>query len=117
VSEKIKASQIKEAVIEIANEKPDYIYPEDLRNSGCRYAVDGKPSCIVGHALAKVGIDIGVIETLDIDGGIPAHYLSSKLPEFIEDNDEEGSMAFLQEVQSSQDNGSPWGEAVKGALR
>lgn len=107
----VTASALAEAVVEVANERPDYVY--EVPNSGiCLFQVDGKPSCIVGHALARLGAPAELLETLD------AEELSID-PAFVEVEalkcDVDREVEFLQRVQLLQDGGTPWGEAVRRA--
>jgi len=41
-----------------------YIYP-GWNDGKCVYVQDGAPSCLVGHALNRLGVPIGTLEVLD----------------------------------------------------
>lgn len=91
----------------------DYVYRGDA-SGNCVYAIDGEPSCIVGHVLHALNPDMfekvvrfesnplrnkgdtsfgSVVERL----GLPFHA--------------EQKYA-LERIQADQDNRAPWGEAV-----
>ncbi len=95
------------------NEKgADYVYPDSERRPTiaggkqpvCRYMVDGKPSCIVGHIM--VYIDHPVPEVREGCGAttVAADYF------------EPGAIEFLTDLQEFQDRGKPWGFALDMAL-
>lgn len=95
----------------------DYVYPRG-ENGKCDYVRDGKPSCIVGHVLAKVGVPIERLEVADagvFGCGVSAFGLLSALhAEYVLRFD--GSVRnLLTEAQCRQDGSAPWGEAVKQA--
>lgn len=81
----------------------DYVYPR--ANSGsCSYFEEDKPSCIVGHLLAVLGVDSdSVTEGESAYALVPAHFPATA------DYVVEG----LNEAQRVQDTGSTWGEALK----
>lgn len=101
--------------IEIKGE--DYFYPVD--EDACLYAIDGKPSCIVGYAinildpdafanLASVEEEYGTenAESLtDAPLGGKVRYLPG---DFWDDD----AAYFASVVQSNQDRGIQWGLAL-----
>ena len=108
----IKVSDLWAEVKKVAAEQPDYVYSEEP----CQYQHDGKPSCIVGHALHRLGVPIEALEALDDaqeGGGVPASGLPSYLPILVEEGSRSALIA-LGEAQEAQDDGIPWGEAVGG---
>lgn len=96
----------------VADKGPDYVYrrttpvTESEYETGqtCLYFEQGQPSCIVGHVMSYMGV------THSREGINAGHALT-----------EAGIAAdartrrFLEEVQEKQDNGVPWGEAVRRA--
>lgn len=74
---------------------------------GCRYQVNGQPSCLVGHVLARAGVSTEALEDMDASGlSIINSYAA------VGDTD---ARAVLQAAQSAQDTGATWGEALKNA--
>ena len=108
----IKVSELWAEVKKVAAEQPEYVYPEEV----CQYQHGGKPSCIVGHALHRLGVPMGALEALDDaqdGGGVPAHGIPKEFPDLVE-ADSESALFALSEAQEAQDNRLPWGEAVGG---
>lgn len=108
----IKVSDLWAEVKKVAAEKPDYVYPEQY----CQYQHGGKPSCIVGHALHRLGVPVESLKFFDeknSGGGVLAWGLPNEFPDLIE-MDSEASLFALSEAQEAQDNRVPWGEAVGG---
>lgn len=99
------------AVRNIAEAAPDYVY-EKVGGHACKYVQNGAGSCIVGQGALAAGVPLetvaewdqaecgsgfgDVCDRIDIDCGSDA-------------------AQWLIEVQSHQDNGIPWGEAVAAA--
>ena len=112
---KIKASEIEQEVRSIAEKNPDFVYDRPDPNRGCLYAYDGKPSCIVGHALSNLGVEIEFLQHLDtaIDGGVGVLEALQTYDEFEIDDDQAADLVSL--VQNFQDSGVPWGQAVEAA--
>ena len=109
----IKVSDLWAEVKKVAAEQPDYVYEEKY----CQYQHGGKPSCIVGHALHRLGVSPETLKVLDEKnggGGIPAFGLPNEFPDLIE-MDSEASLFALSEAQEAQDSRLPWGEAVGGS--
>ena len=107
-------------VREIADELPDFVYTRGLLpNEGCRYEADGHGDCIIGRALERLGVPIEHIRWLDTasqDGDGIAVFQIWHQPFWNVPKTEEGKSIFwLSEVQREQDNGAPWGEAVRRA--
>lgn len=108
----IKVSDLWAEVKKVAAEQPDYVYPEQY----CRYQNDGKPSCIVGQALYRLGMPVSVLVEIDAahgQGGISAYGLPYERPDLFVD-DSASDLFALAEAQEAQDNRLPWGEAVGG---
>lgn len=137
VIDKPKALELLEAVV--AERGADYIYPN--AGSDCFYAdraEDGTyaPGCIIGHALARIGLPVTALHTLDKqnDPGIG----TTSLPIWVDEDDairdnpmfrpvvvvlEEDyevkitpdAQAVFAIAQREQDNGHTWGDALADA--
>lgn len=106
----IKASVLAQVVKDVAAGYPDH-QPETV---GCRYFDEfGTPSCIVGHALARLGVEPDPF--LD-DGELNYETPVDELCDFVE-NDSHWSMEWLKCVQWWQDRGYLWSQAVEKSKR
>lgn len=101
--------QLRDEVIKLANERPDYIYPAqcDEHNKKCFYIASGDvPACIFGEAMARLGFDVPEwcegtnIATVLTNLGVSFTSLQE---------------TWMRTVQRGQDVGTPWGEAVADA--
>lgn len=99
------------ATVEEFGENYVYEHPYGVR---CLYVFDGQPSCIVGKFLAKVGVPLERLTRADEGWGVLARDLIGQL-------EHEGVIAtdgpkvgrFFDVLQSKQDYGYHWGEALK----
>lgn len=100
--------KIREELIKLGTEKPDFVYNTDPDNTSCCYdgpAMDFNENpvgpecsgCIIGQALQRLGWD-DLVE-LDFSGYV--YQLIADCPTDITD------------VQVAQDSGTPWGQAIK----
>ena len=111
----IKVSDLWAEVKKVAAEHPDYVYERPA--DGCAYEVDGKPSCLVGHAMFRLGMPLDLIRRCDSEGPI-GHVLDEVCGEFDESGDDRGVYrTLLGWTQGAQDSGKPWGEAVSESER
>lgn len=97
----------------------DYVYNNGLRGQ-CDYVRDGKPSCIVGHVLAKVGVPIERLEVADTalsGGGMTAATLLRRLAEEEVLTCDVPTGTLLSEAQYNQDARETWADSVKAAKR
>lgn len=108
--------QVLEATRTLVEEKgEDFVYsPVDgFAGGDCVYAVDGNPSCLVGHVifrldaeafkhLAELERERGSVAAADLVGG---GYLRQSFWT------SDAAMA-MQEAQATQDEGLPWGRAL-----
>jgi hypothetical protein len=95
---------------------PDHIYERNFTNaSGCVYAENGRPSCLVGIVLHRSGrFALDNLIALDEDSygtGSAACAIVLAFPDRLTN----GAAAVLQAAQSEQDEGKPWGEALSAA--
>ena len=105
----------------VAERGADYVYPDELRGDvgQCLYAVDGKPACIVGAALAHFGVPVNVLAVFETS----AATLTYELGELghVHEDDDQWATAALVRAQFVQDGDPPerapgtWGEALAAA--
>lgn len=91
-----------DVLLDLATERPDWVDP-GVKEGRCRYTnSDGKPSCIIGHAIVRTGIipppEFGTWDNFEL-----AKHL---LPFSDVFNDR------LSMLQDAQDHGKVWGEAI-----
>lgn len=86
----------------------DHIYKADERGENgratCSYQEGGKPSCIVGHVLDRLGVEYNPEWE-----GINAGGVLSGAPFYV--------ARGLQKAQKLQDDGKTWGEALSSYRR
>lgn len=96
----------------LAQASPNFVYKteDDVDGSGgCTYFHGTEPGCIVGHLLARHGVqsfDLGfnngaAVQQLINEGMLRVSHRASKI---------------LNEVQRRQDSGTTWGTSVQEAL-
>ena len=108
-----KDAEVIQAVRDLANANPEFIY--EAKNPSyrgqCFYVEDGKPSCIVGQALAKLGLTIDQLSLFDneVTGDISAEAVGKVL------GLNDITRTWLRDVQASQDAGLRWAAAVARA--
>jgi hypothetical protein len=90
----------------------DYVYFAPDPNSGCVYFDEDthKPSCLVGHVLARHGVTFEDLTVQNHDTEVSALIQEEFL---IVD---QRTKRLLAGVQARQDNMIPWGEAVRLTL-
>lgn len=117
---KITASDLKAEVIKVARENPDHVYKDENGIVGgmCTYEHNGFPSCIIGHALHRLGMSLEQLHVFDTAylGGLGIMEVFGDYTDLLDyDNDPNGinDVMFLSSVQTNQDSGIPWGKAVK----
>lgn len=114
---RVTASKAIEALRHVVSSTPggfDFVYTPPSDKDMCVYVRDGVPSCLVGQALAYLGVSIDVLEGLDTacEGKsasadvLAVYYLTT---------DTAGRV--LQTAQSVQDRQEPWGKALEAAER
>lgn len=99
----------------------DYVYTPPTEFSGCEYKTDGKPGCIVGHAIARLSPEAFRQLPYDIHQRFNAEKLdvneySTNLRNF-KMRLTTGAAQFAQAIQSSQDGGNTWGKSFDAALK
>lgn len=97
----------------------DYVYPGYM--DGCVYVRDDKPSCLVGHILHRLGVDlISFANEESYDDGLVNERAIDTLWVTAEEYGVSFSplaQGFLVEIQRDQDCGISWGGAVEQATR
>lgn len=97
-------------VTAIAQKGEAYVYEQI--DGVCYYNVDGKPSCLVGTAVAALGEDyfdlLSAEEAVRVENGdgLAAHEIKS-IPMTSQ------AKSALQAAQSTQDGGASWGDALE----
>lgn len=109
-------SAIGQQLIEIvrakAAENPDFIYsPPGGEDASCVYVHEGRPSCLIGHALWECGLIDGDFERRVGDNKQGFDDIAPMLG--LELGQDE--LAWLLGTQGAQDNSRPWGAAVRRA--
>lgn len=104
-------SGLEKRVREIAEQRPDVRYP----HTQCFYSrgkcLDESTGCLIGQALADLGVDMAALNKLEEDATYGVHDL------YREHSDDPltGDFTWLKRVQTNQDRGETWGECVKWA--
>lgn len=75
-----------------------------------RYTIGGIPHCIVGHALARVSVDVADLEAMR-DQRLRDLYRDGRLPITLT----LGALIVLDAAQQSEDRGRTWGTALDDA--
>ena len=111
----IKVSDLWAEVKKVAAEQPDYVYERPA--DGCAYEVDGKPSCLVGHAMFRLGMPLDLIRRCNSEG--PIEYVLDEFCGEFEESGDDGRAyrTLLGLTQGAQDSGKPWGKAVSESER
>lgn len=106
----------REALQAAVDEKgADYVYPRGKRGwtnvwGMCRYAVNGKPACIIGDALHRMGVPISTLKEFDAnEEGVDA---ATALEESGL-NPTAAEKRGVNAAQSRQDSGASWGESIR----
>jgi hypothetical protein len=99
----------KEVVAEFGE---DYVYPEEHKvlfpgndEASCMYVHHGKPSCIVGQILHQHGVSTEELSLWENRGAY-------RVAEAVTDTEDAGVLGFLSAMQSRQDAGMNWGDAL-----
>jgi hypothetical protein len=106
----VHAVDLEDSIRTVADENPDKIYVRPVRDGDLEplavyFTDDGAPSCLVGQALARLGVTIEQVEGNNTDGVL---YLFGT--GLIEGDREE--VEWLENLQYNQDQGMTWQNAV-----
>jgi hypothetical protein len=108
---------VETAKMVVAERGEDYVYegPGDVRGNGmCRYVYRDQPSCLVGHVLYRLGVPLETLKSADGVSFAATDVCSDLLRGSAFDDGEIGD--FLDAVQSRQDIGETWGNALQHGL-
>lgn len=89
----------------VAEYGEDYVYPGHNTTGGCVYTKDGAPSCLVGHALTRLGVPVDFLSEHN-------DFAVSNIQRLTMD---EEVLDMLQTAQETQDIGCTWGHALEDA--
>ena len=107
----------------VAEKGEDFVYNKhsegDAYGPSCRYVWNGEPDCIVGQLLARMGVPVDRLAKAD--GALGVGTLGVGASILLCDLEEEGLVHVddwkicigLNRVQSRQDGGYTWGEAIQ----
>lgn len=107
------AKEVMDALDVVVEGKENYTDPGSAspNSGGCKYVKNYAPSCIVGCALARLGVPIGVLiemdgtwdPTISADGQLPLHDNGYAVTDV--------GLNMLKHAQIRQDAGDTWGMA------
>ena len=106
----MKASEITDeqfihAMHEVVKGNEDFVYTE--AGNSCVYVNnDGSPSCLIGHALMRCGIEAEFFEGINRDPLFVIEHLFSSMSESV--------LESMTAAQLAQDRGETWGRALEG---
>ena len=111
----IKTLSLKRVVAttrKIVKQNPDFIYQAPDETFGCVYFQNNEPSCLVGHVFSKLDIPLDeLIEKYNSRYSayeVCSLYLDGELGIKVADE----ARNFLDAIQTHQDNGASWQEAL-----
>ncbi|MEV0759613.1 hypothetical protein [Nocardia sp. NPDC050435] len=113
-SPSIDIAALTRAVRAVAAERPGHIYEVGDWETGatCDYVRDGKPSCLIAQAAARIGIPLDVLQCWDAQSNSSIAIILEAMYGIDIDAPEVG---WLRHVQFAQDKKEAWGEAVRAA--
>lgn len=113
----ITAPQALAALEAVVAGHEDEVYQEPNDDKLCVYAYNGSPSCVVGCALAHLGIDTETIAALDSANRLGGPILASSLCDTgpLAGHIDADASAVLGAAQHTQDDGETWGYALNEA--
>jgi hypothetical protein len=91
----------------------DYVYVYENAGIGCAYIKDGQPSCLIGHVLVRLGVEVSYLTERN-SARIESHLFDSHETDHPW-TPEAGSV--MEAAQLLQDMGETWGEALAAARR
>lgn len=121
----VKMTDLAAEIRKVAQENPDVLYQERAKALGaptsdnfydtdrrlCRYQAGGKGCCIVGVALANLGVPIEHLAAYDGDFEKSLFGVYLDFPEDF-DVDDQAAFDFVRRTQARQDEDEVWGECV-----
>jgi hypothetical protein len=108
-----------EHIVEEAGEGFVYTqrYREGELDSGCEYAWQGKPDCVIGHLLVELGVPVEDMGEGKVFDGNTIDYYGPKLDLDYSITFDSKAVDLMNIFQADQDNGIPWGEALRVGIR
>lgn len=103
----VTPNELRNTVIRLVEANPDFVYSDADESGTCFYERNGKPSCIIGKALAKHGISFSTLRDLD------SAPIATSVGELFMNHPDRENVMWLQVVQEYQDQLYPWGECVR----
>ena len=105
----------------VAEHGMEHVYEKPMVNrlggemAMCLYVHNGRPSCLVGHVLHRLGVPLDVLA----QGDDQSQDASSMCYEVLYNTDfaDEMIASFLSTVQATQDAGYTWGYALESGLK
>lgn len=109
----------------IEDKGPSFVYkqmsktlPGQGPSHGCWYEKNGAPSCGVGAALHKAGVQLSVLQAMDNDAGDTGiDAVAPILEDLGKVTLDPDALAVFAKFQSLQDDEIPWGEALTKAKK
>lgn len=101
-------------LLELAAERPDFIYP----GTNCVYVKDNKPSCLIGCMLARLGMPIEALASLDpTNSDVTMQSAVAWLIDYdVIEVDTPRTASLLRTAQFCQDEHKEWQVAVSRAI-
>jgi hypothetical protein len=97
-----------------------YSYTKEFGEDVCKYVKDGKPACLIGLALTKVGVPINYLESFDSGlMTVKTVFESERQEDWLNIHDyvtiDLEGLHVLSRAQTLQDFGYTWGIALERA--
>ncbi len=116
----ITLKQLIEAIRQVAATEPDFVYDNNDDQSSCDYTPNARNrcGCIVGEALMLLGVSRERLRAVDLLGwNTNVSWGMAVIIDELEDlvAPEALNSSWVRQVQSAQDDGHSWGDAVADA--
>lgn len=111
---KITGKQLMKAVRDIAVADPAHVYGRPDKNTACYYRnpETNEPDCIIGRALDALGV---LPQEMGLNNTVSVRVLLGRRSPVVPIEADEMQLVWLSRVQSYQDGGDAWGDAVRRA--
>lgn len=108
--------QVTEAMKAVVAGREDYVY--EFADSECLYAIDGAPSCVVGHVIHRLDPELfKQVEDWERNTGYGNNGVNELLYESGLGIDAPMNVvSALERAQELQDSGNPWRDALNGYI-
>jgi hypothetical protein len=110
MSDRLTLPKARKMIEEILAGAPDTCFDSPSGISGCRYFEErtGEPVCLVGHLLAKLGIDYGELNAHESN-----RRAIDRMDWLTRNLMTDATVGFLRNMQRIQDNGYSWGHILQ----